>query len=82
MNENLKQYEDKINEIFTLDKLPAISAVINSLRRSPYGDWVKEDNFKTIVNAASNQAIDDLQKDLTQFVINNGVLPSKLPAND
>lgn len=71
---DLKQYEDKISEIFTLDKLPAISAVINSLR-TPYGEWIKDTEFDTIVHVAGVQAIDKLQKDLTQFVINNGTLP-------
>jgi hypothetical protein len=77
MKNQLEQYDSQIKEIFTLDKLPAISAVINSLRRTPYGEWVKEDSFKTIINAASNQAMDDLQKDLTQFVVNNSASPIK-----
>jgi hypothetical protein len=72
----LEQYDSQIKEIFTLDKLPAISAVINALRRTAYGDWIKEDQFKTIVNAATNQAIDDLQKDLTHFVVSNSSLPN------
>lgn len=77
MNENLKQYESQISEIFTLDKLPAICAVINHLR-VPYGEWIQEDEFTTIVHVAGVQAIDDLQRKLTQFVINNGVLPNKV----
>ena len=71
---DLKQYESQIQEIFTLDKLPAISAVINSLR-APYGEWIKDTEFDTIVHVAGVQAIDKLQKDITQFVINSGILP-------
>ena len=74
MNENLKQYEYQIKEIFTLEKLPAILAVINSLRGN-YGEWIKDNEFDTIVNVAGVQAIDKLQKDLTQFIINNSQLP-------
>lgn len=76
MNENLKPYEDKIKEIFTLDKLPAILAVINSLR-TPYGEWIKEDQFKTLVHIGGVDAMDKLQKSLTQFVINNSSFPGK-----
>lgn len=80
MNEpksQLEQYDSLIKEIFTPDKLPAIFAVINHLR-PPYGEWVKEDQFKTVVNAATNQAYDDLQKNITQYVINNSIIkPTK-----
>ena len=71
---NLEQYESQIQEIFTLDKLPVILAVINSLR-PPYGEWLKDNEFDTVVHVAQIQAIDKLQKDLAQFVINQGVLP-------
>lgn len=75
----LEQYDSLIKEIFTPDKLPAISAVINSLR-SPYGEWIKDTEFDTIVHVAGVQAIDKLQKDLTQFVISNATLPTN-PTN-
>jgi hypothetical protein len=71
---DLKQYESQISEIFTLDKLPVILAVINSLR-PPYGEWLKETEFDTVVHVAQIQAIDKLQKDLAQFVINGSTLP-------
>lgn len=71
----LEQYDSLIKEIFTPDKLPAIFAVINSLR-SPYGEWIKETEFETIVHVAGIQAIDKLQRDITQYTINNSVIPN------
>lgn len=66
----LEQYDSTIKEIFTLDKLPAIFAVINSLR-SPYGEWIKDTEFDTVVHVAGVQAVDKLIKDITQFAVNN-----------
>lgn len=70
----LEQYSVAIKEIFTYERLPAILAVLNSFR-PPYGGFVRENEFKTIVYAAKVDAIDELQKKLTQFVINNNNLP-------
>lgn len=70
----LKQYEVAIKEIFTYERLPAILAVLNSFR-PPYGGFIREDEFNTIVYVAQVDAIDKLQKDITQFVLNNNVLP-------
>ena len=71
----LQQYEVAIKEIFTYERLPAILAVLNSFR-PPYGGFVKSDEFSTVVYAAKVDAVDELQKKLTQFVINNGQLPN------
>ena len=70
----LEQYEATIKEIFTYERLPAILAVLNSFR-PPYGGFVKSNEFQTVVYAAQVDAIDKLQKDITQFVLNNNSLP-------
>ena len=70
----LQQYEVAIKEIFTYERLPAILAVLNSFR-PPYGGFVRGSEFETIVYAAKVDAIDEQQKKLTQFVINNNNLP-------
>lgn len=72
----LEQYSVAIKEIFTYERLPAILAVLNSFR-PPYGGFVKSNEFETVVYAAKVDAIDKLQKDLTQYVINNNQLPLK-----
>jgi len=75
MQNPLEQHEVAIKEIFTLERLPAIIAVINSLR-PPYGNWIKESEYLTVVCAAQTEAIDNLQRDLTNFVVNHGQLPT------
>jgi len=74
MQNPLEQYEVAIKEIFTYERLPAILAVLNSFR-PPYGGFVKSDEFSTVVYASKVDAIDELQKKLTAFVINNNNLP-------
>lgn len=70
----LEQHEVAIKEIFTYERLPAILAVLNSFR-PPYGGFVKSSEFETVVYAAQVDAIDDMQKKLTTFVMNNNGLP-------
>ena len=70
----LEQHEVAIKEIFTYERLPAILAVLNSFR-PPYGGFVRGSEFDTVVYAAQVDAMDDLQKRLTQFVLNNNNLP-------
>lgn len=70
----LEQYETQIKEIFTYEKLPAILAVLNSFR-PPYGHWVRENEFETIVNAAKTEAMDDIQIQLQNFVASINDLP-------
>jgi hypothetical protein len=71
----LEQYEVAIKEIFTYERLPAILAVLNSFR-PPYGGFVKSNEFATVVYAAQVDAIDEQQRKLTQFVMNNNALPT------
>lgn len=70
----LEQHAVAIKEIFTYERLPAIIAVLNSLR-PPYGGFIREDEFSTVVYAAHVDAIDNLHKNLTQYVLNNNSLP-------
>lgn len=70
----LEQYESAIKEIFTYERLPAILAVLNSFR-PPYGGFVKPTSHDTVVYAAKVDAIDEQQRMLTQFVLNNNSLP-------
>lgn len=73
----LEQYDSLIKETFTPEKLQAIFAVINHLR-APYGEWLKDNEFDTIVHVAGVQAIDKLIKDMVQFTLRNTTLPNNL----
>ena len=74
MQNPLEQHEVAIKEIFTYERLPAILAVLNSFR-PPYGGFIREDEFNTVVYASKVDAIDEQQTKLTQFVMNNNKLP-------
>ena len=79
MNDPLVQHETAVKEIFTYERLPAILAVIDSLR-PVYGNFIKEDQFKTLVYAAQVDAIDSLKTGILSFVMSNNNLP-QLPTH-
>lgn len=70
----LAQYESQLKEIFTLERLPAILSLLNTFR-PPYGRWIKENEFETLVHIAKIQALDDLQVAITNYVLSTNQLP-------
>jgi len=67
---DLEKYEVAIKEVFTIERLPAILAVFNSFRPR-YGNFIKSNEFETIVHAAKTDAMDVIQMQITEFVFNN-----------
>ena len=67
---DLEKYEVAIREVFTIERLPAILAVLRSLRPQ-YGNFIKGNEFQTVVFAAKTDAMDVLQMQITEFVFAN-----------
>ena len=70
---DLEKYEVAIREVFTIERLPAILAVLRSFRPQ-YGNFIKSNEFETVVHAAKTDAMDVLQMQITEFVFANNVI--------
>lgn len=69
MQEQLQQYEQKLDEILIPENLPAIVCLLNALR--PHNDYrVLHDEFSTVVHAAKLDGMDDLIRSLVHYVGN------------
>lgn len=70
MQEQLKQYEERLGDIFKPENLGAIVCLLNSLR--PHNDYrVLDNEFNTIVANAKLDGMDDLIRAVVDYVGNN-----------
>lgn len=66
----MEQHKDAIQRVFVIENLQAILAVLHSLRPMKTS-LIKEDQFQTVVNAAREDAFEDIMKGVAQFIAEN-----------
>lgn len=63
----MEQHEDAIKRVFVIENLQAILAVIHHIR--PGKSWrVGENEFQTVVKAATEDAYDQVMQGIAQFI--------------
>jgi ribosomal protein S3AE len=70
----LELHKEAIARIFTYANVQPILEVLRHCRPLKSRN-VKESEFETIVNAAKEDAYDDLMESIVQFIINNNAEP-------